>query len=403
MFKTLSEKQKRLLSYTALAVFGLFIIWLFIPGPVVVESAKVMRGPFEQRVIEDGKTKAKDIYSIYAPVKATLLRISYKAGDNVDEGEKLITMVPATSELLDVRAEQTLQALLESAKAGLKSKEVLAESAKAAYEIAQSDLARQAKLAPKGYVSESELEHKSADVKVRKKEYESAIYNVDVAKHEVERAEASLKRFKNELLPQIKSGNLLELSSPISGQIISVLRDSEGMVNAGTEIMQIADVKNLEVTVDLLSTDAVQIPDHARVWLTRWGGPKPLKGVVRLVEPGGYTKTSSLGVDEQRVNVVIDFETPYSERQGLGIGFQLDTEIVIHAEDNALQVPVGSLFRNGKNWAVFVIKYGRAKLKNIDITWRNSNYAVVRKGLSEGERVILYPGDRINDGTRVTS
>ncbi len=401
MLEKLSDKQRRLLAYVALATVVIFIIYLFIPSAVEVESAKVMRGPFEQRIIEDGKTKAKDIYSIYAPVRATILRVPYKAGDRVEEGEKLVTLVPATSELLDVRAEQTLQALLESAKAGLKSKEVLAESAKAAYELAKSDLSRDAELGKKGFVSASELEHKSSEMKVRKKEYESASYNVEVAKHEVERAEISMKRFKNELLPQIKSGNLLEISSPVSGQVVRVIRESAGMVDAGTEIMQVADAKNLEVTVDLLSSDAVQVPDHATVWLTRWGGPKPLKGIVRLVEPGGYTKTSSLGVDEQRVNVIIDFVSPYSERQTLAIGYQLDTEIVIHSTDNALQVPVGSLFRNGKKWAVFVIQRGRARLKNIDITWRNSNYAVVEKGLTEGQRVILYPGDRVSDGVRV--
>lgn len=399
--KKLNNQHTRYLSIIGLVVVLLIVVWIFLPAPVQVEVGAVVRGPFEQRVIEDGKTQAKDIYHIYSPVHASMLRVPFKAGARVKEGERLVSMVPATSALLDVRAEQTLQARLDAAKAELKSAEVLAERAKVAFETATSDFKRNKALQKKGFVSESELEHIASDVGIKHREYESAKYNVEVAQHEVERSEAAIKRFKDQLLPQIKSGNVLELTSPVDGQIVRLLRESAGSVDAGEEIMQVADVRNLEVTVDLLSTDAVIVPYRATAWITRWGGEKPLKGVVRLVEPGGYTKISSLGVEEQRVDVLIDFVSPYEEWKSLGVGFQVDAEIVVYSTNDALLVPVSSLFRNGDKWAVFVVDNGRAKLTNIEISWRNPNYAVVEKGLKEGQKVIIYPGDRIYDGVRV--
>jgi HlyD family secretion protein len=277
-----------------LALGGLFlvaaVVWAIRPRPLTVELAQVVRGPYEQEVVEDGITRAVDVYTVIADVEGNLRRVTLKAGDRVLKGQ--------TVAVIDWGPER----------------------------------------------------------------------------------------------PQL---------APVDGYVLRVQRDSEGPILRGAAIMDVADSHSLEVVADVLTTDAVRIRSGDPVRIEGWGGPKPLQGRVKLVEPSAFMKVSALGVEEQRVNVVITIVSPLEEWKGLGDNFRVDAHIVVASVADALTVPTGALFREGNAWTVFTVEGGRARKRRVEIESRNPAKAVVASGLKAGETVILYPGDKIREGTRV--
>ncbi|HEX5037824.1 MAG TPA: HlyD family efflux transporter periplasmic adaptor subunit [bacterium] len=277
-----------------LALGGLFlvaaVVWAIRPRPLAVELAQVARGPYEQEVVEDGITRAVDIYTVIADVEGNLRRVTLKAGDRVLKGQ--------TVAVIDWGPER----------------------------------------------------------------------------------------------PQL---------APVDGYVLRVQRDSEGPILRGAAIMDVADSHSLEVVADVLTTDAVRVRSGDPVRIEGWGGPKPLQGRVKLVEPSAFMKVSALGVEEQRVNVVITIVSPLEEWKGLGDNFRVDAHIVVASVDDALTVPTGALFREGDSWEVFAVEGGKARKRRVEIESRNPVKAVVASGLKAGETVILYPGDKIREGTRV--
>lgn len=383
-----------------LGIFGvLFAIYLFSGSTVTVDASTVTRGDFVEYIEEDGKTRAKDIFVISSPVDGTLSRLTLKPGDSVKKHDVVAVVSPSTSALLTTRAERVLQAQVGRAKADLSEAEIMAERAKVAHETAQSELRRKELLSKKGFVSETELEQEKLQVELRKKEFEAAKYTVRAARHEVIRAEAELENVKTDS-NNGQSPRML-LHAPIDGHVIRVLRESHGSIQNGAAILEIANLREMEVVVELLSQEAVKIPNDAEVLIKRWGGTVQLKGKVRLIEPGGFTKISALGVEEQRVNVIINFISPYAEWKNLGVGFRVDTHILIHKIKNQLLVPTSALFRDGKSWAVFVNRNGRAHKQVVEISRYNSSVGIVEKGLNLGEKVIIYPPENIRDGTAI--
>jgi HlyD family secretion protein len=193
------------------------------------------------------------------------------------------------------------------------------------------------------------------------------------------------------------------VTAPVTGVVLKVAQESETIVQPGTPLLEVGDPHDLEIVVDVLSTDAVEIRPGADVTIIHWGRPEPLSGRVRRVEPAAFTKISTLGVEEQRVNVLIDITSPAEQWARLGDAYQLDTQIVVFTKDDATIVPAGALFRRGDQWSVYAVKDGRAELRSVEVLRRSGRFAAIASGLTDGEAVIVYPGDRIASGVRVTS
>jgi len=384
-----------------LAAVAAGLLWAFSPRQVVVDVAEVKRGRFEQTVDEDGKTRVRERYMVSAPLMGTLLRIPFKAGDAVKDGDLLAIITPAAPVLLDVRAERELQERVGAAEAGLARARTAVARASTALGQSKIDLERTRKLAEKGFVSPTQLERAELTVKLNAREFDAAHFEEHAAAHQLEQARAALLRVREDARNGKPNSRQWEIRSPVAGRILRVMQESEGVVATGTPLLEIGEPSDLEVVVDVLTTDAVQIPKGADVRLEHYGSAVPLAGRVRRVEPSGFTKISALGVEEQRVNVIIDIISPRSQWQTIGDAYRVDSRIVVFRDENAVKVPSSALFREGADWKVFVVSGGVARTRAVKITRRSAREAMVEAGLQPGEAVIVYPGDRIADGVRV--
>ncbi|WP_089718127.1 efflux RND transporter periplasmic adaptor subunit [Candidatus Entotheonella palauensis] len=382
-----------------LAIVGV-LVWSLAPQPVEVETAAVTRGPFRKTVEEDGKTRVRDRYVIAAPLARRLLRITLKTGDAVHQGMLLALIVPRAPALLDVRTEQELTERLGSAEAERLHTIAVVERAQAALQQARADLERSRKLANKGVLALDRLEHDQTEVEIKQKELLATQFDDQAAMHQVEMARAALQRFRQDAQDH-GSEQQWEVRSPISGRVLRVIQESEAVVESGTPLLEIAEPAALEVVVDVLTADASAIAPGASVMLDRGGGAPPLEGRVRLIEPAAFTKISALGVEEQRVNVIIDFVSPHDEWRNLGDAYRVDAQITVLSTAVAIKVPTSALFRINRQWAVFTVTQGRAHLRQIRIGARAEREAVVEDGLEPDEQVIVYPSDAVQDGIRV--
>jgi HlyD family secretion protein len=377
------------------------IVWGLIPKPQRVEAVVIKKEPFTQVINEDGQTQAKDSYIVSAPVTGQLLRLKFKAGDDVKKGQRLFSMQPKASELLDKRAALIAKEHIGAATSDLLKAKVMEERAKFDYQTALTDDARMQKLAAKGFASDSEIEHQSLKVKLKKKLYESAKHSVINTKHKLEQAKLALEYVKQgKLISDNK--HMIHILAPVSGHIIKVKEKSTRTITMGVPIVEISSLSDIEIMLDVLSNEAVKIPKKAKVIINHWGGEKPLRGIVRRIEPGGYTKVSALGVEEQRVNVLIDIISKHKLWKSLGVGFHVDCDIIIYENRDALTLPLSALFRIGNDWAVYKITNGKAKLTHVTIGRRNFKKAIVLGGIKANDLVINYPSDKIKNTTRVT-
>lgn len=370
-------------------------LWVYSHQSLSVETARVKYDQFVQYIEDDAKTRAIKIYTIVSPVAGELVRIHLTEGDLVKKEEVIAIIKPQIPVLLDVRTKMELQEELGAAEALYEQANAESVRAKVALDTAESDLKRKLPLAKKGFVSETDLEHTQLEYQLKQKEYNAVVRKLHAAEHTISKIKASLAE-------SLGQGNdkqsKVEIRSPVSGSVLRVLEKSETTVRPGTKIMEIADVIGLEIVADILSDDAAKIPPNAKVIIKRWGGSYPLEGRVRVVEPSGYTKISALGVEEQRVNVIIDIVTPHEFWKNLGDGYRVDVEIILFESTHALIVPMSALFRDQGHWAVFVVKNHRAYKKHILIEHHNPDNAVVKKGLDPGDEVILYPDALIQEG-----
>lgn len=394
------KPTKRILPilFGALAI-GL-LAWAFRPQPVAVEVAEVARGHFEQTVEDDGKTRVRERYVVSAPLAGKLRRIELKAGDEISRGALLAVIEPSIPALLDVRTEQELTERLGGAEASKQRSASAVARAQATLEKSRADLTRARKLAAGGFVSPTQVEQAELEEKVNARELEAAQHADHAAGHDVAVARAALLRLRQEAAGK-PSGRRWEVRAPVSGSVLKVVQESEAAVAVGAPLLEVGDPADLEVVVDVLSTDAVQIRPGAAVRIERWGSAEPLEGRVRRVEPAAFTKISALGVEEQRVNVVIDLVSPAAKWRSLGDGYRVDARITVASLDNVVKVPVSALFREGGQWAVFVVADGRAVRRAVQLVRRGELEAVAGKGLEPGEKVIVHPGDAIRDGDRV--
>lgn len=391
---------RRALAILALVAASAAIVFLLRPHPVPVETATVTRGPMQTTVDEDGRTRIKERYVISTPLAGRLSRITLKAGAPVEAATTIIaTIDPGDPALLDPRVRAQAQARLSAAEAALSQAQATNDRTTAALEQAQTDLRRQQDLRRQNASGQKELDDALSLSAIRTAEHRAATFAVEIARFEVEQARAALMHSStNEPTP---ADWRFEVRSPVTGRVLRVLQESSAIVQPGTPLVEVGDPTDLEVQVDVLSTDAVAIHAGSPVLFEHWGGDHPLHGVVRLVEPSAFTKISALGVEEQRVYVLIDFTDHPDARVTLGDGFRVEARIVTWAADNILKAPSGALFREADSWAVFAIADGAARVRPVQIGHRNALDVEVLSGLAEGDTVIAYPSDQVRDGIRV--
>ena len=377
------------------------IVYGFMPKPVSVDLVKVSRGPLKVTVEEEGRTRVKDRFVVSAPVAGFMRRIQFDVGDRVQKGQSLVELEPLKSNLLDPRSHAAAQAAVSSAEASLKVEEERAKAAAADADYARKNLERIKKLHEGGYVAKDALEQAETGAKRAGANLLSTEAAVKVARFELDRAHTALRHSAAENTGI--QGKIVTIQSPVNGSVLKIYRESEGVVQSGEPVIDIGDPERLEVKVEVLSADAVKIKPGTSVLFERWGGNSTLSGRVRVVEPAGFTKISSLGVEEQRVLVIVDLTSSDKSENSLGDGYRLEASFIIWEGKDILQVPASALFRNQEGWAVFVVKNNRALKREVRVGQRTGLVAEVLSGLTEGEEVISHPDNSIEDRTRVRS
>lgn len=391
---------------TRYLLFGLLAAaalgYAFWPQPVPVDVAAVARGDLQATIDGEGRTRVREIYVVSAPMSGYLRRIERHVGDPVSAHDTVLaTIQPTDPTFLDRRARAQAEASVKAAEAAFALAEAERARAEAELEFARAELQRSEELARRNTISQSDLDRARLQMRTQQAALATADATVTMRRYELETARAALIEPGEAAGANEGSLCCVDVRSPVHGQILRLIHESEGVVSAGEPLLEIGDPRDLEIVVDLLSSDAVQVAVGAAVLIEDWGGAGNLAGRVRRVEPYGFTKLSALGIEEQRVNVIIDLEDPPDRWRLLGHGFRVDARIVVWTGSEVLKVPIGALFRDGDVWAVFVAEDGRARLRRIKIGHGNAREAEIVEGLREGEAVILYPGDRIGDGVRV--
>ena len=415
--------------------------YAFLPQPIEVDLVEVTRGTVRVTVDQEGKTRIHDKYVVSAPLNGRILRITMRPGDEVEAGKTLLTTIePRDPELLDARSIAQAEARVKAAEATLRQVEPILESARAGQSFAEAEVTRMRKAYEGKGVTLSEVESAEMLNRQRSEDLRSAKLSEEIAKFELEQAKAALlrsrprpediqdkeranvtgnppKRDPNaELSGNGNTHETISISeamkdradwnfpvySPIDGRVLRIFQESAAVVTPGTPLVEVGDPQNdLEVEIDVLSRDAVKIDAGDAVLLEHWGGEAPLRGRVRVVEPSGFTKISTLGVEEQRVWVIVDFVDPWEKRRTLGDAYRVEARIIIDEASNVLKIPTSALFRVGPDPAVFLVKNHIAHQTIVKVGRQNGLEAEILEGLQEGEVVVLHPSDQIQDGVKI--
>ena len=383
------------------------LAWAFAPRPIEVEVARVTQGHFESTIEEDGRTRLRDRYIVASPLTGVLSRVTLREGDAVEAGAVVATLQPVLPPLQDQRTLLELRARLATARAVADRAQAQAGAAEIELARTRNDLKRSEELARGGFISEYKLDNDTLVAQTAQKNLESAHNARRAANYEVEQAIAALAAVEHG-----KAGAAFALRAPVSGRVVRIAQTSETPLAAGTPVLEIGDTRQLEIVAEFLTTEALQAQPGASVVIDRWGGPRPLAGHVRMVEPGAFTKVSALGVEEQRVRVLIDIDSPRDQWRALGDAYRVTVRIVTRAVENVTLVPASALFPlpgNGKGdsadmpgaMAMFTFEQGRARLRPVAVVARNSSVAWVRDGAHAGATVIVYAPASVRDGVRV--
>ena len=402
-----TRKRSRLILTTAAALLvGATLTAAFWPRPVLVDMADITQGPLQVTIDEEGRTRVRDTYVVSTPVAGLLQRVRVEPGDVVIAGQTVLAhMHPTNPSVLDVRTREQANAAVTAAEAALRVARADRNAAAAENDLAQAELARTAELAAKGIASDAALDRAEQAARVAATGVDTAEAAISMREAELANARAQLIGFDDQGLAQaLETETDIPMVSPADGWVLQVFQRSETTLAAGTAVIEIGDVeKDLEVRVDLLSSDAVKVRKGQDVLIENWGGANALSGTVKRIDPFGETKYSALGVEEQRVGVSIALTSPIEDRIGLGHGYRVEARIVVWSEDDVLQVPVSALFRTGEAWTVFRVTDARAVETPVTIGASNGQMAQVLGGLQPGDTVILYPSDDAEDGAHVAA
>lgn len=389
-----SKKTWAVIAATTAVVAAL--AWAFAPRAIEVEIATVTQGRFEQAIEEDGRTRLKERYTISAPVSARLSRMVLREGDPVTAGDTVAVLTPLMSPMVDERSRHEAEARLKAATAGVGRATARVERAGVSLQEAWLELQRTGQLADEGFVSPSRLDTTRLAVTAARHELDIANAEREVARQEQAQASAALQP----ATANARSARPFAVQSPVSGVVLRVVQPSEATIAAGAALLDVGDPARMEVVCELLTADAVQAQPGHRAVIERWGGP-PVEGRVRRVEPAAFTKVSALGIEEQRVNVLIDIAAAPEVWSTMGDGFRVGVRIITTSVEQAVLVPVGALFPHGEGMAVYRLDGRRARLQPVDVGARNATVAWVHNGLAPGQAVVVYPPAALADGRRV--
>ena len=407
------KRKSWIVGGAAAVVLVLAVGWAFAPRPVEVELVPVTQGHFETTIDEDGKTRLAERYVVSAPLAGRLTRITLKEGDAVEADMALALLSSVLPAMRDERTLRELQARVESAEDNVQRAETRIARSQVSLDQAKNDFRRSEQLAQQGFIAPARLDTDRLSSLGVQREVEAAAAERRIAVHDLEQARAALGATRE---PSAGAGQRgFTVRAPSAGRVLRVLQTSEGAVALGAPLFEIGDTHRLEIVAELLTTDAPTARPGSRVMIERWGGPTTLEGRVRSVEPAAFTKVSALGVEEQRVRVLIDITSPQAEWQALGDGYRVSVRIVTLAEATAVQVPVSAVFplpaEAGGNasggpaleprHAVFLADGGRARQVPVVLGARNGSAAWIRSGLAPGQQVIVYPPAAVQGGVRV--
>ena len=416
-----TKRRPWLIPVLICAALAALLVALFMPAPLPVETAPVARAPMTVSVSEEGKTRIRSRYVVYPPTAGFLQRVELRAGARIEAGRTVLaTLTPEPSTFLNPRARAEALARVDAADAAVRVRRAELERVRTGLELARTDRGRMAALLQSGSVAlktylanlgleivevpplasgavaRQEWDRAENQVRVLEREEQAAAFALQVAGFEAGQARAALTRGAAPGLAET-----VPILAPVDGYVLSVMEENARTVAASTPVMEVGDPGDLEIEIELLSTDAVAVPAGAEVLVEHWGGETPLKARVTVVEPGGFTKVSAIGVEEQRVKVRAEFVEGLPEGGFLGDRYGLQARIVTWRGEDVPQVPTGALFRRGMDWVAFVVEGGKAVLRTVAIGHDNGQYAEVRSGLEAGDRVILHPSDSLREGMRV--
>ncbi|MFO0750315.1 MAG: HlyD family efflux transporter periplasmic adaptor subunit [Myxococcota bacterium] len=393
---------KRILLGLLLLGIAAVLAWAMLPRPVPIEVTSVDKGPLLVTVDDDGQARVEDRHVMSAPLAGALARIELRPGDSVTTDMPVARIAPLPSPLLDARSRVELEGRYQVAEAQQRLALASVERARTQVEYAKKELERGRQLASSSAMPGDEVDRRALAVDIGQRELQSARFGAAVAAKEVATAAAMLARVAEGADTPAPAGTDEDVVvyPPVGGRILRVFAESEGVVGVGTPLVELGDPGQLEIVADVLTADAVPIHPGAAVSIDGWGGER-LAGRVRLVEPSARTRVSALGVEEQRVNVVIDLVDPPEKWAALGDGWRVEVHIVTWSAEQVVRIPLGALFRSESRWAAYVLADGKARLRLLDIGHRHASYAEVLAGLAPGDAVIIHPSARIKDGVSV--
>ena len=376
------------------------LAFAFRPQPLPVDLVGVAKGPMTVTVSEEGIAQIKDVFVVSAPVRGRALRIEIREGDAVVADETVLAEIePIDPDFLDIRSEAEARAAVDTAQAALTHAKAQLAQAQAELKFATAERERITLLRRSGTVSVRALEDANRIYESRNAAVQTQFAAVAMRASELDAAQIRLRR-PTEIAGAAKCP-CIPIRAPVSGKVLRILHESEGVVAAGHALLEVGDPGKLEIVADFLSTDAVRIQTGQRVLIDAWGGEATLNGNVSRVEPYGFTKVSALGIEEQRVNVVIDLIDPPGDWTRLGHGFKADVSVVLWQGEDVVKVPLTALYRNGGDWHVFLDQNGRATPRAVTIGHRTDLEAQITDGLTPGDRVIRYPSDFVHEGARI--
>ncbi len=384
-------------------VVGL-LIFAFSPERLKVDMIVVKKSDLLITLEGEGKTRIHDIYTVSTPVDGRVTRIESEPGDMVKAGETIIAnMYPANPQFLDKRSETQAKADVEGARAALALSNARVKQVEAQLEFDMSDLKRKQALYKKKSISQSGLERAELSLKTLNAELETAQSNQKVMLSRLEAAKVRLLQPESSELANSRDQDQCQICvyAPVDGTVLRILHKSESIVPVGTSLVEIGDPTDMEVTIEMLSTNAVRVNVGDEAIIKRWGGDRDIKARVRVVEPSGFTKISALGVEEQRVNIILSFTDPVANWQALGDAFRVEAAIIIDRADNAITIPLSALFRKNEIWSVFKVIDGQVDLQKVEVGRKNDRFAEIKLGLSIGDKIIIHPGNGVSTGVKV--
>lgn len=394
------QPRQWLIGAVVIVVIALLAVALR-PAPIPVSATEVGSAYFAEYVEDEGRTRLRDTYTVSAPIGGYLRRVDLEPGDEVAAGVALFALESMPAPALDARSREQAREAIAAARSRLQAAQAELETRQTQFTLAETEFERSEQLHERNLIAAEERDRRRAVRDSARTAERAASHAVEVTRFELESARAVLEIADGERSPGDQPS--LEVRAPIAGTVTRRHRCCEGPVAAGEPVLELGNLDELEVQVDLLSMDAVRVRPGMRVFLERWGGGEDLEGEVRRVEPAGFMRISALGVEEQRVPALVRITTPRKAWSHLGEGYRVEARFILWADDDVLQVPTSTLFRDDDRWMVYVVRDGRAEMRGVEIGRRSGLWTQIRSGLEAGEVVITHPGDRIADGVRVAA